>query len=294
MRAPEITVGIPCYSGADDLLPWCLQGIRDRSGDAIAYDLIVVDDSGKRMHQEKSRAVAARFGARWLCHERNLGITAGWNTLSRAGGAPLIALLNDDLIVTPGWLEALIYFLRENPDAGAVGIGFFFITAEDVPQLLASPTARVRPRHHATKVHLPESEYAQRGTENPGCVMCAPGCAFGFTREKYDLVGGFDPAMRSFYNESHLGTALAAAGYPSYVIPYPVLWHIWSATFQRSGHELLTDDPMTKDRAAYKALWGGDFDYTDPKFMAPFRGDVNRREVRWLGPDGPRKAEICA
>ena len=205
----------------------------------------------------------------------------------------MVALLNDDMIVTPGWHEALTYFLRENPGAGCAGLGFYFITAADVMTLLGSPTARVTPRHHETKVYLPESDYAHRGTEQPGCVMCPPGCAFGFTREKYDLVGGINPITRSFYNESIFGTELAKAGYPSYVLPYPVLWHIWSATFQRSP-ELMVDDPLARDRETYKAHFGGDFDYTDPLYMRPFRGDSNRREVRWLGPDGPKSAMICA
>lgn len=290
---PEITVGIPSYCGADDLLPWSLQAIRDRTGDGVSYDLVVVDDSGKDAHRVKSRRVAAELGARWLCHPQNLGITAGWNTLVRASNTPMVVLLNDDIIVTQGWLEALTYFLRNNSDAGCVGLGFFFITPEDVPRLLSSPTAMVTPRHHQTKIHLSEDEYANRGTEQPGCVMCPPGCAFGFTREKYDLVGGFDPRTRSWYNESWFGTDLAKAGHPSYVVPHPVLWHIWSETFRRSS-ELLIGNPLARDRAAYKAHFGGDFDFTDPLFMAPFRGEQNRREVRWLGPDGPRSAMVCA
>ena len=44
----------------------------------------------------------------------------------------------------------------------------------------------------------------------------------------------------------------------------------------------------------YKGSFGGDFGYTDPRFMAPFRGEANRHEVRWLGPDGPQSARVCA
>lgn len=294
MSQPEILVGVPTYCGAEDLLPWTLQAIRDRSGSGVAYDLVVLDDSGKVGHQQKSRLVAERFGARWLRHDRNLGITAGWNTLCRSSDAPLIALLNDDIIVSPGWLEALSYFLRENPGAGAAGLNFYFITKDDVPALLSSPSATVTPRHHQTKKHLPAEEYSWRGTENPGCIMCPTGCAFGFTREKYNLVGGFDPRARQFYNESWFGTALAQAGHPSYMIPQPLLFHIWSATFARSK-ELMVGNPMVRDREAYKAHFGGDFDHTDPKFMAPFRGEGNGREVRWLGLDGqPRAARVWA
>jgi len=200
----------------------------------------------------------------------------------------------DDIIVAPGWLKALDYFIRKNPGAGAVGVGIYFITREDVPNLLKSPSSRVAPRHHATKVPLPDDDYVSRENERPGCIMGPVGCSFAFTREKYDLVGGFDPRTHHFYNESWFGTALAEKGYPSYTIPYPVFWHIWSATFQKSGAELLKNDPMSRDREAYKKHFGGDFDYTDPKFMAPFRGEANKRLIHWLGPDGPRSGEIHA
>lgn len=279
-------IGVPCYNGARDLLPSCLGAIRARTGGD--YDLVVVDDSGRQGHQEETRRVAERHGARWLCHEVNRGITAAWNTLVRSSDASDVALLNDDIVVEVGWLDALTYFLRENPGCGSVGLGFFFIAREDLPALLVSPTARVAPRHHATKAPLPASDYAGRGEERPGRVMCPPGCAFGFRREKYDLVGGFDPAMRQWFNESDFGTALAARGHPSYVIPHPVLWHVWGATFERAP-ELLSGGPMERDRAAYRAKWGGDFDVTDPRYMAPLH--KRPTEVRWIGPGGLR-AEV--
>jgi len=289
-----ITVGIPTYSGASDLLPWCLQGVRERSkDDGVPYEIVVVDDSGNTAHHTKSRDVADRFGARWIAHDKNEGITAGWNTLVRASSTPMIALLNDDIIVTPGWLQAIDYFLRMNPNAGAVGLGIQFITREDVPTLLASPGARVVPRHHATKAALPAAEWENRESATPSCMMCPIGCSFAFTREKYDLVGGFDRRTRQFYNESWFGTALAEKGHPSYAISHPLLWHIWSATFQKSG-ELLKDDPMTKDRAAYKAHFGGDFDVTDPRVMAPFRGIEKKHTVHWLTHDGPKSGDAYA
>jgi len=284
----KVLVGIPCYAGADDLLPECLKAIAERTNTTISYQIAVIDDSGRPEHQAKTKALCEQYNARWLMNEKNSGITSCWNSLVRSGDEPYVMLLNDDIIVTQGWLDAAIFFLENNSFCGSVGLGFYFITAADVPQLISSPTATVTPRHWSTKEYLPEEEYINdlKNITVPGRVMCAPGCSFGFTREKYNLVGGFDPAAKQFYNESWFGTALAAEGFPSYVINWPKLWHVWSATFQRSP-ELMVDNPMDKDRKAYIARWGGDFNYTDPKFMT----QIPRQNVKWLTRDGVKEGQ---
>lgn len=242
----------------------------------------MVDDSGKPEHQRASRAVAERFGARWLCHEVNRGISAGWNTLARASASPLIALLNDDIIVSKGWVEALAFFLEQNPHAGTCGLHFNFLVPDDVSVLVADPDAPPPARDPFSKApkaddHDPYSE--------PGLMMCPPGCCFGFTREKFDLVGGFDENFKSFYEESDFGTALASRGFPSYVTPWPTLGHIWSATFAQAP-ELAPSDRMTESRVRYIEKWGGHFEQTNPRFMSR----IEPRLTRWLTPGGPREA----
>lgn len=276
-----ILIGIPCYNGADTLLPACLESIRTRSGAAVDYDLVVVDDSGRDEHRRKSRAVAERFGARWLSHDRNRGIPAGWNTIARSSNASMIALLNDDIIVSKGWLDALVYFLQNNAHAGSVGLHFNFIVPDDVRGLLADPDAAIPTRDPFTK-EPQESSHDPSGTI--GLCMCPPGCCFGFTRERYDEVGGFDEGYFCFYEESDFGTALAARGYPTYLMPWPTLGHIWSATFS-AAPELKATSIMDASRERYKKKWGGDFDYTNPLFMPRCTPAL----TKWLTPSGPRE-----
>lgn len=278
----RISVGIPCYSGADKLLPWCLEAIVSRSGDRNQYELLVVDDSGRDDHRSRSRQVAERFGARWMVHDTNRGISAGWNTLTRAATTDKIVLLNDDMIVAPGWVEAIGYFLEENPHAGTGSLHFNFLVESDVPTLVSSPAATMPARHPFTK-ELKADDHNHEGA--PGVVMCPSGCAFGFTREKYDLVGGFDEGFRSFYEESDLGTALTAKGFPSYLLEWPTLGHIWSATFN-SSPELKPSERMSESHARYIHKWGGHFEVTHPLFMAR----CTPKLTKWLGPNGPLEA----
>ena len=54
MSMKKVLVGVPTYSGASTLLPWCLQAIRQRTPDEMCFDLFVVDDSGKPDHARRA------------------------------------------------------------------------------------------------------------------------------------------------------------------------------------------------------------------------------------------------
>ena len=259
MAAPPITIGIPTYCGADrgegDILGMCLKAIRVRSCTDIPYHIVVVDDSGDGARQARSRAVAEMFGARWTAHTENRGVAAGWNTLVRASYTPYIALLNDDFYVSRGWIDALLYFLRENPRAGSAGLAAFFTVLEDVPQLLGSPDAVVTPRDYFTKQPAPEEAAKRLGHEQPGRCMAPPGCGFGFRREMYDAVGGFDESLgKGFYEETMFGTSCAALGFSSYTLQHPNCYTIMSATFSRCT-EFHGRDLFTGPRHKYVEKW---------------------------------------
>jgi GT2 family glycosyltransferase len=82
--------------------------------DAAGAEVLVVDDAGS---SPAIRAIAERFGARYEPHARPLGLNVARNTgVARSRGA-LVAFVDDDVEVRPGWLEALLRAAREHPQA---------------------------------------------------------------------------------------------------------------------------------------------------------------------------------
>lgn len=285
----RVLVGVPTYSGADTLLPWCLQAIRQRTRDQTPFDLFVVDDSGKPDHARRAAEACSRFGANLIVHPHNRGVAAGWNTLARAGSHEYVILLNDDFVVSPGWVDAMAYFLEQNPTAGSAGYFAFFITRDDVPQLLTGPDALATPRDPFTKAPKPSERTQRDGSDMPGRCMAPPGCGFGFRRSVFDAVGGFDERYKSFYEEADWGTACAKLGYPAYTLQWPFCYHIWSATFGQSP-ELKAQERMHNSRKAYVQKWGAHTEETHAKFMSaiPFR------HTKWLDSRGPQEGLITA
>lgn len=282
-RQARVAVGVPTYNGAQRVA-WLFQSIERAGGlgrDAGSVAYTVLDDGSTRGGQrEQLLGVANQYGANFIAHHKNEGITRSWNDLVRFVDAPVSVLLNDDLLVLPGWLENLEYFVEQN-DCGAASWNTLFCNESDVPRILNGED--VVPRHPTTRT--PEPERAEQSPdESPGVVMCALGCGFGFKRSVFDRLGGFNELTTQIYNESWLGSQAARdLKFPSYCIPAPRVWHLWSATF-KDNPEL--HGTMANDRAAYEAEFGGNFEVTHPRFMV---GTMPPRVVRWVGPDGQRR-----
>lgn len=283
----KVLIGIPTYNGAHRV-DWLLQSISMRTDKAqlkfykdIDYKIIVCDDSGKKDHQEKTVNVVNKWKSSIpvdiIINDKNLGLAASWNRIVKSQDSEYVILINDDIIVANDWLETMTYFLDKNQKAGAVSHFCYFITNDDIPQLLSSLNATVKPRDPFTKV--PTGEHSDQN-EHPGRVMAPAGCLFAFRREIYNEIGGFDENYRVFYEESDFGTNLASHGYPCYVLCYPRNWHLWSATFGNAP-EIRASEVMNDSRQYYIKKWNGHFEVTHPRYMdkIPFQ------KIKWLYKD---------
>jgi len=67
-------------------------------------EVLVVDDGP----DAATRAVAARHGARYVAHERPLGLNDARNTGVDEARSDVLAFVDDDVAVHPGWLRALL------------------------------------------------------------------------------------------------------------------------------------------------------------------------------------------
>lgn len=285
----SITIGVPTYKGAARVAN-LLRSIELRTPlDGVR--VVLVDDGSPGDEVAETRRVAVEWKGRlpldFYEHGGNRGISAGWNTASRALDSETIVLVNDDVIVSRGWLEAFLYVLEKSPGVGVVGANWHAFLPEDVGGLLAGPDSDrdVIPRDPVTKAQDPSRrQYEDCG---PGRVMAPCGQLFAFRRKDYDAIGGFDESYKSFYEESCFGTSMAARGLIGVQLSAPFNWHQWSATFTASP-ELRADQRLAESRAHYRRKWSvpdgvHEFEFTNPKYLGAI-GDVPIEFLRRGGP----------
>lgn len=273
-------VAVPTYNGAHRV-DWLLQSISMRTPRDADYRIVVCDDSGRPEHQEKTRAVVEKWKLQLpvelLINEKNMGLPRTWNKMVKSIQSEHCIMINDDIIVAPYWLESMVYFLDNNPKAGSCSHFCYFITTEDIPQLISSVDAIVIPRDPFKKT---QTEIYNDGLEFPGRCMAPAGCFFGFRREIYDTVGSFDENIYTFYEEADWGTQCAAKGYPAYTLSWPKNWHLWSATFG-SAPEIEASKVMSESRQYYIKKWQGHHDGPNGTHVR-FMSKIPFQKVRWM------------
>ncbi|MGH7259924.1 MAG: glycosyltransferase family 2 protein [Nitrospiraceae bacterium] len=79
------------------------------------YEVVVVDNGSTDGTREFLRTVKATV----ITNDTNLGCAKAWNQGVRASQAAVVGILNNDIVVTPGWLEGLLSFM-ENTGHGMV------------------------------------------------------------------------------------------------------------------------------------------------------------------------------
>jgi glycosyltransferase involved in cell wall biosynthesis len=111
----DVTVVVPT-SGRAGYLEVTLESLRAQSA-AIPHELLVIDDGSS----DATAEVAERFGARVVRHGERRGLNAARNSGLREAAGDLIAFVDDDVLVPPGWLDALVAGAARHPEAEAFG-----------------------------------------------------------------------------------------------------------------------------------------------------------------------------
>ena len=95
----------------------CLASLQEHQG-TERFEAIVVDDCSTDATAE---AVPRLPGAVYLRNETNSGFVASCNRGAQAARGKYLVFLNNDTLVTSGWLTALLDTFAEEPRAGIVG-----------------------------------------------------------------------------------------------------------------------------------------------------------------------------
>ena len=233
----------------------------------IRSGTIVIDDGSTHKNVQLLRKICEAHSVPLGEHRNNQGISASWNhcitDLVHQGNADIVILLNDDVLLTPGWLESIVFFLYHNPTCALAGLH-----APYDGELLVTDDGKKK--GEADGIHF---DVPHRG-------LCANGFCFGLWVHDWNDAPKFDEAYHAFYEEVDLGIRLAAQGKLSYNLPWPLIQHEWGTTFYENP-SLDASIKMNLSRERFVSKWGGDIAHVYKQFVR----EDNRKPLTYLLPN---------
>lgn len=214
-KVPHVSIVIPVY-GQHGFTFNCLRSLEEytRLDDV---EIIVVDDASP----EPLAAVLSEVqGARFVRNETNLGFIGSCRHGAGLARGEYLILLNNDVQVTQGWLEALLNVFRLRPDAGLVGARLIFpngrlqeaggiVWRDGSAGNWGQDDDPERPPYR----YLREADY------------CSGAC-LAIKRQDWEALDGFDQAyMPAYYEDTDLAFRIREIGKRVYYQPEATIIH---------------------------------------------------------------------
>lgn len=237
---PSASIVIPCFNKAE-LTSACLQSITETTGSS-AVEVILVDNGS-------SDATALIEGGTdcftVIRNQVNQGFAKACNQGFAAARSDTIVFLNNDTVALPGWLDAMLAVLEQEPSAGAVGARLLFPngTIQHAGVTIGVETGPTGPVLHG--YHLYYSQPADFPNASvPRSVDAVTAAAMAVRRTALEEVGGFCEEYWNGNEDVDLCLALRQAGWDVVYEPAACLIHLESQSgperFSRFQHNVDT------------------------------------------------------
>ncbi|MEM7351067.1 MAG: glycosyltransferase family 2 protein [Acidobacteriota bacterium] len=247
----------------------CQALLQDAAASGLELELVLIDNGS----QPEDLALLEGLPARRINPGANLGYAGGANLGVRETSADFLVVMNPDVEVLPGCLEALV----ESLDAGSAAVGPRFYWDHD-KRFLLPPTEPVSFAFEACTILARRggawASYARRrwrrharrhwlaGAPLPSHQLS--GALLALRRTAWEAIGPFDEAYRLYFEETDWLTRLRRAGQAARFVPNAEAVHLYAQS------------TISEERAAQ---W---FEASSRRFRRQAYGELSTRMLEGL------------
>ncbi len=222
----DVSIIIVNYNGRKYLRN-CLASLRQ--SDAAGAEIVVVDNGSTDGSLEEVEQVFP--GLTVIRMGRNSGFAEANNAGAKQASGRYLVFLNNDTVVTQGWLAPLLAAMNADRTVGVAGSKLRFMDRRD---RIMSAGINILFNGTGYDIGFLDRDEGQYDTPGPRGAIC--GAALMVRREEFLSVGGFDERYFLYAEDIDLCWRYWLFGYTVQYVPSSVVFHAFGGTSGPDRH----------------------------------------------------------
>jgi len=216
----KVSIIIVNYNGRE-YIDSCLRPLIEivpSGAEVIVVDNASPDGSGSYIAEQFPNITT-------VCSQTNLGFGSGNNLGVEYAQGEYLIFLNPDCYVTEGWAEAMLAVLETSPEVGMVTPKLLLANEPDLINACGNEM-------HFTGLTLCRGARASAELYDTAVAVSAvSGAAFVIRKELFEELGGFDPLMFMYMEDTDLSARARQVGYTCVYTPDSIIYHDYALRF---------------------------------------------------------------
>lgn len=262
---PKVSIIVLTYNNYN-LNVKCIESILSKTA-YFNYELIIVDNLSTDGTIEYLKNLESKNiqNVKIIYNEKNLGFAGGNNCAIKEATGKYIVLLNNDTIVTRGWLTSMVKHLENDPNCGMIGsvtnsIGneaMIPVNYTNISELDAF--SHLYTTIHAGEVYRDVDRLAMFSTMIRKDILDN----YGMLDDRYEV---------GMFEDDDYAMLVKAAGYDFYVVEDSFVHHVNNASFKKL-HPDEYKKIFDRNRKIFENKW--DVKWKMPKYRNGVSADTN-------------------
>jgi len=224
MSQPLVSIIILNWNG-HEIIKECLDSIRKLN--YPNFETIVIDNGstdGSQKYLESFNEIIL------IKNNKNLGYAGGNNVGFKIAKGKYVAVINNDVIVDPSWLQLIVNYLEQDENIAAAG-GCLkrFYESSKLDCLFCYIGYDLMMRECTNKKIYEKI----KAINKPVKVISLSGAAIVLRKNILDKLNGFDETLFSYHEEADLCMRIFLAGYKCIFVPDAIAFHKRSLSFSK-------------------------------------------------------------
>jgi GT2 family glycosyltransferase/MoaA/NifB/PqqE/SkfB family radical SAM enzyme len=223
----------------------------------IPFELIVVDNGSETSAMDrlkKWRGNNPKVGLKYVRSEKNLGFAKGCNEGIKLTRGDFVVILNNDTLVTPGWLAGLLKPLAIDEGVGITGPMSNFVSGSQMVD--NSPLHFPDPdKVDFGRLAAYSGEFRNSYKETYGETDCIIGLCMAMRRGMIETIGGFDGRFYpGNFEDDDFSIRTRLAGYKLLICRDTFIYHFGSRTF--ANERIDYNNALKENLKKFAEKWG--------------------------------------